>query len=103
MRNPTKSDILIGLGIYLFIISLLDLLISIPYINTIEQNPFLKNKPLLAIIGKGLLFPFTMIFAVSQSKKEINMNINLIVFSILILAYDTLNFLNMVYIIRFVI
>lgn len=55
------NDFLLFSGFFLIFLSLFDLLVSLPYVSSLEGNPFLFGHPARMIVGKLFVFPLLIL------------------------------------------
>ena len=55
------NQALLYCGLFFILLNLFDLLISLPYVNSLEGNPFLFGNPWRMIIGKLIVLPLLVL------------------------------------------
>lgn len=57
-------------GFFLIVLSLFDLLVSLPYVSSLEGNPFLFGHPVRMIVGKLFFFPLLILGFVYAADRQ---------------------------------
>ena len=78
---------LFWLGFFLVFLNFVDLIISFPYLDSLEGNPLLRGNPVGALVGKAVLVPLMIFSLVYFLEKEKDIKFCSGVFTFLIVIY----------------